>query len=186
MHNRSKTGAGCSLSWEDKIRERGSEEGRSTPMLPNRRPPMPGHSPATTPPLLPTAFSFYPSSRAFNFKGNDKQRTSLYKEVESQQGSEWSEYGTRKDYAKDSLGLFEVFSYLKQDHNDFFLPIINSNTLKQWSLCHMIARSTLCNQHYSGFSMPAQICLSAIKELIVPGVLHVIQAHLSLPGIESL
>lgn len=49
------TGAGYSLSWEDRIREGGSEAGSSMPMLPNRRPPMPGHSPATTPPHLSAA-----------------------------------------------------------------------------------------------------------------------------------
>lgn len=38
----------------------------------------------------------------------------------------------------------------------------------------MISCGVLCNQHLSGFSMKAQLSLSTIKELIVPGVLYVI------------
>lgn len=50
----------------------------------------------------------------------------------------------------------------------------------------MITCGALCNQHHPGFSMLVQLSLSPIKALIVPGVLHVMQAHLSLPSVASL
>lgn len=95
MHNGWKTEAGCSPSWKDRIRERGSEEGSSTLMLPNHHLPMPGHSPATTPP----GQSF--STASFNFKGDDKWRTSLHEKLESQQGSQRTEYSSGRDYVED-------------------------------------------------------------------------------------
>lgn len=50
----------------------------------------------------------------------------------------------------------------------------------------MIACGALCNQHISGFSMPAQLFIFTIKELIIPGVLRVMHAHVKLPSVASL
>lgn len=90
MHNEWTSGAGCFLSWEDRIKGGGvSEGGSSTMMLPNRRPPparaLFGHNPS------PSVYCFLIWSiqhsfrtASFNFKGNDKWRTSPLKVLESQ------------------------------------------------------------------------------------------------------
>lgn len=90
MHNEWTSGAGCFLSWEDRIKEGGGIRGRQlnddvakSPSSPARA--LSGHNPSPSVSRF-LIWSIQHSFRtaSFNFKGNDKWRTSPLKVLESQ------------------------------------------------------------------------------------------------------
>lgn len=88
MHNRFKTEAGCSPSWEDKIRERGSEVDQCCQIsaLPRQAAFRP--QPLLFCPLLSLSIQQSVGTASFNFNNFKGENI---KELESEQGSQWSD-----------------------------------------------------------------------------------------------
>lgn len=124
MHYEWQTGSGSSLSWGDRIRDQRGDQREAARCRSCQITvlPLPGHSPATTP---PPSVCYFPSiqqsfsTASFNIKGNDKWGTSPHKALGSQNRGHRGVDSAHDEIKGIFLDSFELFSHLKQKHSDF-------------------------------------------------------------------
>lgn len=163
MHNEWKTGVGCFLSWEDRIKERGSAGGGTCRCCQIAA----LHSPDT---LSVDCFLFHPFSTAsFSFKGKWQVEDITTQRIRKSTGVK----GEGEINLRCVLDLFKFCCHLKLGQNEF-----------SWCLTMSLSRDcTLCFMQSTPLWFKH---VSAAPSLVVPRVLHVIQTHLSLPDVASL
>lgn len=193
MHNEWTTGAGCFLSWEDRIKEGvgwgDQKEAAQRQCCQIAVLPCQGTlRPQPLPFCLLLSVSIHPAqlwNSFFQFQGKwqveDITTQSIRKSTRVTE--EWRQLSVRliRDFFP-----FKIHSAILSRTIMNFVGY-NSFTNHNWSLFVTWPHAVFCEINTAlVFSTPAQLSLSSIKEPIVPGVSRVMQAHLSLPDVALL